>query len=95
MTAVGIRELKAHASDLLRQVRERGETIDITYHGQVIAQLVPADRKLARQKEDSDVWVDIDQLAATIAGQWPEHLDAAEAISADRRDLSLSSGGSS
>ena len=87
MAAVGIRELKAHTSDLLRQVRERGETIDITYHGQVVAHLVPASQPSARSEEEANLWADIDQLAATIAAQWPQDVSAAEAVSADRRAI--------
>ena len=39
--AVGLRELRHHTSDVLARVR-RGETIDITERGRLIARLVPA-----------------------------------------------------
>ena len=41
MKRVGVRELRQNASVLLRQVAN-GETIQITYHGHPIAQLIPA-----------------------------------------------------
>jgi prevent-host-death family protein len=37
---VGVRELKAHLSEFLRQVRS-GQTIVITDHGQAVGQIVP------------------------------------------------------
>jgi prevent-host-death family protein len=41
MIVVGIRELKQHASELVRRVWEGGQEITITYHGKVVARLVP------------------------------------------------------
>ncbi|HVA64708.1 MAG TPA: type II toxin-antitoxin system prevent-host-death family antitoxin [Terriglobales bacterium] len=41
MTAVGIRELKAGLSGYLRRVR-RGERVQITDRGTVVAEIVPA-----------------------------------------------------
>ena len=40
MTSVGIRELRQHASELIRQV-EKGETIEITDRGRPVAMLTP------------------------------------------------------
>ncbi len=41
MVTIGIRELKQQTSKILRRVREDGETIEITYHGETVARLVP------------------------------------------------------
>jgi prevent-host-death family protein len=41
MTAVGLRELRQDASDLVRRV-ENGEEIDITVAGRLAARMVPA-----------------------------------------------------
>jgi prevent-host-death family protein len=38
---VGVRELKSHLSEYLRQVRS-GQTIVITDHGQVVGSIIPA-----------------------------------------------------
>jgi antitoxin (DNA-binding transcriptional repressor) of toxin-antitoxin stability system len=45
MRSVGIREVKAKLSEYLRYVR-RGETVLVTDHGVVIAQLAPPPRQL-------------------------------------------------
>lgn len=38
---IGIRELGSSASKIIRRVREKGETVDISYRGQVVARLIP------------------------------------------------------
>ena len=38
--AVGLRDLRHHTSEVLARVR-RGETIDVTEHGRLIARIVP------------------------------------------------------
>ena len=38
--AVGLRDLRHHMSEVLARVR-RGETIDVTEHGRLIARIVP------------------------------------------------------
>ena len=82
---VGIRELRLSASKILRRVREKGEAIDITYRGQVIARIIPA----APAKPDPQVlgaiWADLDRVAEEIGQRWPAGLSAAEAVSAERR----------
>lgn len=41
MSEIGIRELKQRASQILREVREKGETYTITYQGRPCGLLVP------------------------------------------------------
>ena len=41
MGEVGIRELKQRTSEVLRRVRQRRESVDITYRGRVVSRLVP------------------------------------------------------
>jgi prevent-host-death family protein len=41
MKSVGVRELKAHATEILRHVREEGQTYEITYRGRAVARVVP------------------------------------------------------
>ena len=51
MIVVGVRELKQRASKLLRLVREEGEIVEITYHGQAVARLVPVHAPAADSDE--------------------------------------------
>jgi prevent-host-death family protein len=69
MGSVGVRELKAHTSQVLRRVRERGEEIDVTYRGRVVARLIPV--RGGRSGRLGAVWSDLDRLAAEIGARWP------------------------
>ena len=79
MSAIGIRDLKANTSQIVRRVREKGETIDVTYHGEVVARLIPVKRPQPK-KEEGAVWTDLEQLAAEIGLAWPADVSAVEAI---------------
>ena len=48
---VGIRELKAHLSDYLRQV-QNGQAVVITDHGEPIGQILPIEKDLQKQIEN-------------------------------------------
>ena len=87
MLSVGVRELKERTSQILRQVREHGEEIQVTYHGRVIARLVPAEASLPDTTDLSAVWTDLDRLAAEIGVRWPSGFTATEAVDEGRREL--------
>ena len=83
MLTVGVRELKQHASSLIRKIREDGSQVQITYRGEVVALLIPVNRY--EVKEESQAWAKIDHLAAEIGARWPAGVSAAEAVSEARR----------
>lgn len=87
MITVGIRELKQQTSKILRQVREKGEIIEITYHGETVARLVPVTPPETSHEDVAAVWADLDQLTAEISARWPEGVSAVEAIREVRREL--------
>ncbi|MBM3312045.1 MAG: type II toxin-antitoxin system prevent-host-death family antitoxin [Candidatus Aminicenantes bacterium] len=87
MYQIGIRELKAHAGEILRRVREWGEIVEITYHGRTVARIVPSRSAQRTVAESSPVWSDLDRLAAEIGARWPEGVTAVEAVKEGRRDL--------
>jgi antitoxin (DNA-binding transcriptional repressor) of toxin-antitoxin stability system len=87
MTRVGIKELSDHTSEIVRRVREEQETIELTFHSEVFAQIVPVvpvvpkewdvsfEERLKRRR----------RLAEEAGKYWPEGLTAAQAIAEDRR----------
>lgn len=87
MITVGIRELKQQTSKILRRVREEGEIIEITYHGEIIARLVPATPPAPPTEEMAAILVDLDQLSAEISADWPESVSALDAVNDVRREL--------
>lgn len=87
MRSVGIRELKERTSQILRQVREDGKEIQVTYHGRVVAHLVPAAPPHPAPTDLAAVWTDLDRLAAEIDARWPAGVAAVEVVSEGRREL--------
>ena len=83
MITVGIRELKQQASELIRRVRETGSEVQITYHGKVVALLVPAEPH-QRPEAEAEAWAELDILAAQIGRRWPEGVSAQRAVAEGR-----------
>lgn len=87
MEKVGIREFKRDASKILRRVREKGESFDVTYRGKVVARLVPANELEAEPVTHEEFWAAWDVLAREISRNWPEGLSAVDAVREGRREL--------
>lgn len=87
MRSVGVRELKTHASEILRGVRERGETVELTLHGRPIARLVPIQPAAENEDDWRSVWAEMDRLAEEISAHWPEGVSAVDAVRDVRREL--------
>ena len=81
MVTIGIRELKQQTSELIRRVRERGTSINITHHGKVVARIVP----VVEPDPTDDEWAQLDQLALEIGKRWPKGVSAAQAVREARR----------
>jgi prevent-host-death family protein len=82
MAAVGVRELRQRASELLRRV-ERGETIEVTDRGRMVAVLSPppAGNRLERLRalgEIEPATADLDDLPLPIA--LPDGIEAPSAV---------------
>ena len=85
MRSVGVRELKEHTSELLREVSDRGEEIQVTSRGKVIARLLPPLEPRPLQDDFDAIWADMDRLAEEIGKRWPEGVSGVESLSEDRR----------
>ncbi len=85
MRSVGVRELKEHTSQLLREVRESGEEIQVTSRGKVVARLLPPIEPRDLQGDFDVIWADMDRLAEEIGRRWPAGVSGVEALSEDRR----------
>jgi prevent-host-death family protein len=83
MLTVGVRELKQKTSELIRQVREDGLEIEITYRGEVVALLLPVVRQPV--ESEAEAWAELDHLAAEIGADWPAGVTAAQAVAEARR----------
>ena len=90
MGVVGIRELKARASPVIRRVREYGEEIDVTHHGNVVARLVPVSRSSLRNRTSTSAWSPLDRVAREIAATWPRGQSATAVVREGRRESDTS-----
>ncbi|MGH2587326.1 MAG: type II toxin-antitoxin system Phd/YefM family antitoxin [Dehalococcoidia bacterium] len=84
---IGIRELKTHASRILRGVVDQGETVEITHRGRTIARIVPVAPSATARAEEDAVWSDLDRVAAEVAARWPSDATAVDAVREGRREL--------
>jgi prevent-host-death family protein len=75
--------LKQQASELVRQVREQGNPVQITYHGKVVAMLIPVEQAQDKAAE-ARAWAELDELAAQIGQRWPEGVSAQAATTEGR-----------
>ena len=83
---IGVRELKDHASEIMRRVRDHHNMYEMTYCGRAIARLVPITEPGTGQSPDS-FWTELDRIAAEIGKRWPEGVTAGEAVAEQRREL--------
>ena len=84
MSAIGVRELKQNTSEIIRRVREKGEEIEVIYHGRVVARLAPVKRHKPNKKYAA-VWAELDQIVEEIGQLWPEDVSAVDAVRDARR----------
>lgn len=87
MRSVGIRELKTETSEVLRRVREQGETIQVTHRGKPVALLVPFVEPESPEYDYDRFWTNLDRLAAEIGVNVSEGSSAADVVKGMRRDL--------
>ena len=81
MPDVGVRELKARASEIIRNVRERRARYVITYRGRPVARLVPA-----TEADDTEhAWQELDRLSREVSARWQSDKSAVEILAEMRR----------
>lgn len=87
MISVGVRELREDLSKLLQRVREEGEVIEVTMHGEPVARVIPMKRQTPVPEELANQWVELDQLIAEISARTKDQVGAVETVREIRRDL--------
>ena len=88
MKRVGVRELKANASEIIRALRERQARYVITYRGRPVGLLLPLQGSVPLPEgleEEEAVWEDLERLGEEIGRGWTSSLTGAEILSEMRR----------
>jgi prevent-host-death family protein len=81
---IGIRELKIHASEVVRAVKETRARYVITQRGKPAALIIPLDAETPSETGD-DVWERLEKLGQEIAKDWKNEKSAVEILSEMRR----------
>lgn len=87
MREVGVRELKEHAAELLRELESKREAIIITRRGRAVARLVPVVDSEALWGASELALADVDELAREIGKHLPPGASAVGAVREGRRAL--------
>jgi prevent-host-death family protein len=88
MPEVGVRQLKTHASEILREVREQRARYVITYRGRPVGVLAPLETPPDSEAPLADpgtTWEELTRLGEEIGREWQSPLTSAELLSEMRR----------
>lgn len=86
MPEIGLRELKARASEVLRNVRDRRMRYTITYRGRPVGVLMPLAEVPYRQDTgEQDSWEELIVLGRKIGKGWQSPQTSTEILSEMRR----------
>ncbi len=85
MAEIGLRELKAHASEILRQVRERRQRYVVTHRGRPVALLVPLEGPPVTAEPGEPAWEELMRLGQEIGEGWQSPQSSGELLSGMRR----------
>ncbi len=90
MPEIGVRELKAHASEIIQNVRERRARYIITHRGRPVGLLMPLDEARAASlspvgESVMTAWEELTRLGEEIGRGWRSSLTSTELLSEMRR----------
>jgi len=89
MLEIGVRELKARASEIVRAVRDRRARYLVTYRGKPVGVLLPlgeAERsELAPEEMRESAWQELLALGQKIGEGWQSDMTGVEILSEMRR----------
>ena len=89
MPDIGVRELKTHASEIIRNVRDRRARYTVTYRGQPVGVLIPLEQPAAEPLADdtgsTTAWDELVRLGEQIGRGWVSPLTSTELLSGMRR----------
>jgi prevent-host-death family protein len=84
MEEIGIRELKARVSDVVRAVKENRARYVVTQRGVPAALIIPIDA-VAAKSSDEEVWERLMKIGEELGKGWQNEKSAVEILSEMRR----------
>ena len=86
MEEIGVRQLKTHASEIVRRVREEQAQYTVTYRGKPVGVLMPfVESVTVSLPLELDPWTELEQIGEEIGRDWQLDVSSVELISQMRR----------
>jgi prevent-host-death family protein len=86
MSEIGVRELKARASEIVRRVQEERQRYVVTVRGRPAAILLPVDEaSIPPTRDEEQVWEELCRLGQEIGAGWQATQNSTELLSSMRR----------
>jgi prevent-host-death family protein len=88
MEELGVRELKAHASEIVREIKDKHKQYVVTRRGRPVALLIPVQEpalEVTGSADDAEAWQELICLGQEISRGWQSPLSSVELLSATRR----------
>ncbi|MEZ4735952.1 MAG: type II toxin-antitoxin system Phd/YefM family antitoxin [Caldilineaceae bacterium] len=94
MPKIGVRDLKNHATEIVRAIREEQVEYIVTYRGEPVAVLLPLDENwretvnsehIKYATPSKNLWSELDELRQEIDLAWQSEKSAVELLSEQRR----------
>lgn len=81
MAEVGIRDLKARASEILRDVRDKRARYVVTYRGKPVGLLLPLPETPGESPARDDAWARLRQVGEEVSSRWRSPRSSDEILS--------------
>jgi prevent-host-death family protein len=85
MAAIGLRELKTHASEIIRKVKEKRSRYIVTHRGRPVAAIIPIDEVQPGSESGTPAWDELVSLGQQISQNWQSEQSSTEILSDTRR----------
>jgi prevent-host-death family protein len=89
MSEIGVREMKIHAAEIVRNVREHRARYVVTYRGKPVGLLTPLESLTTTPMSETtggpDAWEELVRLGKEIGDRWRSPQTSVEVLSEMRR----------
>lgn len=85
MSDIGVRELKIHASEIIRKVKEKRMRYVVTHRGRPVATINPVEEVQLNSEPDTSAWDELVSLGQQISQNWQSKQSSTEILSDMRR----------
>ena len=86
MADIGVRELKIHASEIVRKVKEKRMRYVVTHRGRPVAAIIPIEEAQPDSSKDGiTAWDELISLGQQISKGWQSKQSSTEILSDMRR----------